>query len=163
MELLREAGRLDLAVAPATSRERPVRRAANGVAACSPPRGSQKRPVPQVRRAGGGRGGRLASASMGRVGEGVVGRPRPLGARRPNGTRKTGAGGGVGAPFALMLKNQKGRRRPALSGARAQKGGMLGAVCPMNVELPGFHAGGLPGKKAKKGCPSRVVVVKLLR
>ncbi|KAJ1210663.1 hypothetical protein NDU88_006025 [Pleurodeles waltl] len=51
MELLREAGRLDLVAAPAARRERPVRRAASGVAAavaaCSPPRGSQKRPAPQ--------------------------------------------------------------------------------------------------------------------
>ncbi|KAJ1150873.1 hypothetical protein NDU88_003660 [Pleurodeles waltl] len=46
MELLKEAGRLDLIAAPAPPRERPVRRAASGVAAavaaCSPPRGSQQ-------------------------------------------------------------------------------------------------------------------------
>ncbi|KAJ1142520.1 hypothetical protein NDU88_008834 [Pleurodeles waltl] len=46
MELLREAGRLDLIAAPAARRERPVRRAVSGVAAavaaCSPPRGSQQ-------------------------------------------------------------------------------------------------------------------------
>ncbi|KAJ1180548.1 hypothetical protein NDU88_005769 [Pleurodeles waltl] len=88
-ELLKEAGRLDLLTAPAARRERPVRRAAGGVAAavaaCSPPRGSQKRPAPQVSRAGGRRGGRLASTSEGRVGQGVGGGPRPLGARRPHG------------------------------------------------------------------------------
>ncbi|KAJ1175967.1 hypothetical protein NDU88_001252 [Pleurodeles waltl] len=42
MELLKEAGRLDLLAAPAAPRDRPVRRAASGVAAavaaCSPPR-----------------------------------------------------------------------------------------------------------------------------
>ncbi|KAJ1191489.1 hypothetical protein NDU88_000805 [Pleurodeles waltl] len=42
MELLKKAGRLDLLAAPAAPRDRPVRRAASGVAAavaaCSPPR-----------------------------------------------------------------------------------------------------------------------------
>ncbi|KAJ1187963.1 hypothetical protein NDU88_004728 [Pleurodeles waltl] len=87
MELLKEAARLDLLAAPAARRERPVRRAVSGVAAavaaCSPPRGSQKQPA--VSRAGRGRGGRLASTAEGRVGKGVGGWPRPLGARCPHG------------------------------------------------------------------------------
>ncbi|KAJ1107451.1 hypothetical protein NDU88_004841 [Pleurodeles waltl] len=45
IELLKEAGRLNLIAAPAAPRVRPVRRAASGVAAvvaaCSPPRGRQ--------------------------------------------------------------------------------------------------------------------------
>ncbi|KAJ1137074.1 hypothetical protein NDU88_003487 [Pleurodeles waltl] len=79
MELLREAGRLDLIAAPAAPRACPARRAASGVAAaeCSPPRGRQ-----QVSGVGKGRSGRLALAGRGRTAGGSRRQPRPFGARR---------------------------------------------------------------------------------
>ncbi|KAJ1179663.1 hypothetical protein NDU88_004897 [Pleurodeles waltl] len=81
LELLKEAGRLDLITAPAAPRERPARWAASGVAAavaaCSPPRERT-----QVSGAGRGRNGRLALSHKGRINVASKRQPRPLGARR---------------------------------------------------------------------------------
>ncbi|KAJ1160636.1 hypothetical protein NDU88_001131 [Pleurodeles waltl] len=75
LELLKEAGRLDLLAAPVAPRERPVRRAASGVAAavvaCSPPR--ERTQVSRVCR---GRSGRLALSIKGRIKAAPKGRPR---------------------------------------------------------------------------------------
>ncbi|KAJ1137356.1 hypothetical protein NDU88_003767 [Pleurodeles waltl] len=110
MELLKEAGRLDLLADPAAPRGRPIRRAASGVAAtvaaCSPPR--ERR---QVSGAGRGRSGRLAPVSQGRVAAGVKGQPRPLGARRPRGATSGGARGGAGSLVGIRQREQRGQPR----------------------------------------------------
>ncbi|KAJ1108531.1 hypothetical protein NDU88_005907 [Pleurodeles waltl] len=117
MELLKEAGRLDLIAAPAAPRARPARRAASGVAAavvaCSPPRGRQ-----QVSGAGRGRSGRLALAGRGRMAGDLSRQPRHLGARRLSGVGIGGAGGGEGTPSVSARRQEQGRRLP-LSGASA--------------------------------------------
>ncbi|KAJ1106738.1 hypothetical protein NDU88_004138 [Pleurodeles waltl] len=132
MELLKEAGCLDLIAAPAAPRDRPVRRAASGVAAavaaCSPLQDRK-----QVSGAGRGRSGRLALTHKGRVAVGSRSQLRPLGARRPRGARNGGAGGGAGNPSVLRPR-QLQVRPMVMSGARtggghgeAQIGGARGA------------------------------------
>ncbi|KAJ1140270.1 hypothetical protein NDU88_006627 [Pleurodeles waltl] len=150
MELLREAGRHDLIAAPAAARERPVRRAAGGVAAavaaCSPPRGSQ-----QVSGAGRGRSGRLALACKGRAAGGARRQPRPLGARRPRENGNGGVGGGAGNPSASLLRQQKGRR-PNSSGARTE--GVRSAARPGGADMSGWQAKGRVSKrKGNKSLP----------
>ncbi|KAJ1129819.1 hypothetical protein NDU88_008184 [Pleurodeles waltl] len=108
MELLKEAGRLDLLAAAAAPRDRPRRRAACGVAAavaaCSPPR--ERR---QVSGAGRGRSGRLALASSGRVVGSARSQPRPLGAQRPRGVLTGEANGGAGNPSGPRRRQVQGR------------------------------------------------------
>ncbi|KAJ1214317.1 hypothetical protein NDU88_001936 [Pleurodeles waltl] len=107
MALLKEAGRLDLLAAPVAPKERPVRKAASGVAAavvaCSPPRERT-----QVSRAFRGRSGRLALAARGRVKAAPKGRPRPLGARRPLGRDGGAAGGAAGISPVAKRRGQRG-------------------------------------------------------
>ncbi|KAJ1114929.1 hypothetical protein NDU88_003159 [Pleurodeles waltl] len=107
LALLKEAGRLDLLAAPVAPKERPVRKAASGVAvavvACSPPRERT-----QVSRAVRGRSGRLALAARGRVKAAPKGRPRPLGARRPLGRNGGAAGGTAGNSPAAQRRGQRG-------------------------------------------------------
>ncbi|KAJ1218394.1 hypothetical protein NDU88_005974 [Pleurodeles waltl] len=116
MELLKEAGRLDLLAAPAASRDRPVRRAASGVAAavaaCSPPRERK-----QVSGAGRGRGGRLSPSFVGGSEGRMKGQPRPLGARRPQRTTTSGGKGGRPTPAGLRQLRQPGRLRSGRAGA----------------------------------------------
>ncbi|KAJ1201988.1 hypothetical protein NDU88_005792 [Pleurodeles waltl] len=158
MQLLREAGRLDLLAEPAARRDRPVRRAASevvaAVAACSPPRGNRRRLAPQVRRAGGGRGRCVsATAPTGRVVGGSLRRPRPLGVRQPPSTIKAGDGGGLGAPSAPMAERARGRRSSP-SGARPPNGGVSMEAGPAAREPAGFRpAGGVSHKKAGKNLP----------
>ncbi|KAJ1209125.1 hypothetical protein NDU88_004503 [Pleurodeles waltl] len=107
LELLQEAGRLDLVAAPAAPRVHPVRRAASGVAAavaaCSPPRGRQ--PMSGL---GGGRTGGMALAHKGRVVGGLKTRPRPLRAGRPREIGNCGAGGGDGCRYGSRWGGRKG-------------------------------------------------------
>ncbi|KAJ1176745.1 hypothetical protein NDU88_002012 [Pleurodeles waltl] len=107
LALLKEAGRLDLLAAPVAPKERPVRKAASGVAAavvaCSQPRERT-----QVSRAVRGRSGRLALAARGRVKAGPKGRPRPLGARRPLGRDGGAAGGAAGISPVAQRRGQRG-------------------------------------------------------
>ncbi|KAJ1163293.1 hypothetical protein NDU88_003753 [Pleurodeles waltl] len=119
LELLKEAGRLDLIAAPAAPRERPVRRAASGVAAavaaCSP-----LREPTQVSRAGRGRNGRLALSHKGRVTVSLRTQLRPLGAWRLRGSVSGGVGGGAGTSSAFRPRRQQGQ--PVVM-AGAQAGG----------------------------------------
>ncbi|KAJ1139672.1 hypothetical protein NDU88_006039 [Pleurodeles waltl] len=118
MELLKEAGRLDLLAAPAAPWERPVRRAASGVAAavaaCSPPRERK-----QVSGAGRGRSGRLAPGYPGRAATSLKSRPRPLGVRRPRGGSHGGGRGGEENPAGPRQRRRPGR----LQAGRAPVGG----------------------------------------
>ncbi|KAJ1130619.1 hypothetical protein NDU88_008970 [Pleurodeles waltl] len=123
LELLKEAGCLDLIAAPAAPRVRPVQRAASGVAAtvaaCSPPRGRQ--PVSGLGR---GRSGGMALAHKGRVVGGEKTRPRPLRAGRPRGIGNCGAGGGVENPSDSLSRGQLGRH---VESAGAREGGAQGS------------------------------------
>ncbi|KAJ1142761.1 hypothetical protein NDU88_009074 [Pleurodeles waltl] len=173
MKLLREAGRLDLLVEGTAHKDRPVQRVASGVAAavaaCSPPRRSQVRATPQVRRVGGGRGRSRGSG-------GVFRRQRPFG-ERPQSPIGAGAGGGLGAASAPMEEGA-GVQRPRPSGARPGKSDGPGAVglrkatktiSGQALKLPGTTAaekamrvvkgrreGKLREEGGKKGCDEEI-------
>ncbi|KAJ1139759.1 hypothetical protein NDU88_006126 [Pleurodeles waltl] len=102
IQLLQEAGRLDLLAAGADRRSRPARQAANGVtaavAACSPTRGRCGGAAKQVTRLDFGRGRGGCAAATVRSEAGVrVQRPRPLGARQPLNQAARRAASGAGA------------------------------------------------------------------
>ncbi|KAJ1104446.1 hypothetical protein NDU88_001858 [Pleurodeles waltl] len=102
MQLLKEAGRLDLLVEAGARRKRPARQGASGVAAavaaCSPPRGSGSRRATQVRGLGVGKGrAGKASAPARRVVSSRVRRPGTLGARPRARVTKCGVGEGIGS------------------------------------------------------------------
>ncbi|KAJ1110569.1 hypothetical protein NDU88_007919 [Pleurodeles waltl] len=149
LELLQEAGRLDLVAAPAAPRVRPVRRAASGVAAvvaaCSPPRGRQ--PVSGL---GGGRSGGMALAHKGRVVGGLRMRPRPLRAGRPREIGNCGAGGGVENPSDSLSRGCLGeirsQREPGRGARRAQ------GTQQLKLKYLGREKAGLGRGRLMEGC-----------
>ncbi|KAJ1177528.1 hypothetical protein NDU88_002783 [Pleurodeles waltl] len=130
MQLLKEAGRLDLLVEVGARHERPAHQAASGVAAavaaCSPPRGSGGRRATQVRGLGFGKGqAGKASAPARRVVSARVQRPGPLGARPPASVTKGRAGGVIGSdPPAVFRAGGMASREPRPLGARQAQGGL---------------------------------------
>ncbi|KAJ1188455.1 hypothetical protein NDU88_005216 [Pleurodeles waltl] len=122
LQLLLEAGHLDLLAEGVEGRARAVRRAASGVAAsvvaCSPPRGARK-VEHQVRGSGRGRG--------------VFGVRDPLG-------RSVGA---PSQPADLAARSRTRRVSRRVGGGVAHAGGRLaGLPCPVGAE----EAGGGPGE-----------------
>ncbi|KAJ1149488.1 hypothetical protein NDU88_002295 [Pleurodeles waltl] len=131
LQLLEEAGWLDLLVEVGARHERPARQAARGVAAavaaCSPPRGSRR--ATQVRGLGVGKGrAGKAGAPARRVVISLGARPQ---AKASNG----GVGGGIGIdPPPVYRAGESVAMEPRPIGARQTRGGLPERECQVGEQ-----------------------------